>query len=350
MKIAVVGAGFTGCSIALKLSDEYQVTLFEKEKDILLGASAYNQMRFHYGYHYPRSQKTIDEIKVSKNDFLNFYGKSIFDKTKNFYSIPFKKSKTNPKDFEKFLKKNNLYFKEIKKKNFLSNNLDKTYEVNEKILNYFTFKKKIKKMLKKTNVKIKVNSEIKKSDLTLYDKVIVATYSSNNTILKNLGIKIIDKFRYELIEKIVIKLPTKYKNRSFVVIDGDFVCCDPYLGTPYHLLSDVLNSKIKIIKKKFPNFNLAHKKFINKIPRKRLDLTRYNDFIKKSSYYLPFLKKAKYIKSMYTIRTLKLNKEKTDERTNYLKKINNKIFVVLTGKWNTSMSIAIKINKLFKQK
>ena len=51
---------------------------------------------------------------------------------------------------------------------------------------------------------------------------------------------------------------------------------------------------------------------------------------------------------MYTIRTLKLNKEKTDERTNYLKKINNKIIVVLTGKWNTSVSIALKISKLLK--
>ena len=348
MKIAVVGAGFTGCSVALKLSDKHQITLFEKEKDILLGASAYNQMRFHHGYHYPRSQKTIDEIKLSKNDFLKFYGNSIFGKTKNFYSIPAKNSKTNPQNFEKFLKKNNLFYKKVNKKKILNNNLDETYEVDEKILNYFTFKKKIKKMLKKTNIKIKLNSQIKKSDLKLYDKVIVTTYSSNNIILKNLGIKIIDKFRYELIEKIIIKLPKKYKNLSYVVIDGDFVCCDPYLGTPFHLLSDVINSKIKIIKNKFPNFDLPQKKFINKIPKKRLNLTRYKSFIKKSSRYLPFLKYAKYIKSMYTIRTLKVNKEKTDERTNYLKKINNKIIVVLTGKWNTSVSIALKINKLLK--
>ena len=53
-----------------------------------------------------------------------------------------------------------------------------------KNIKLFYFQKKIKKMLKKTNIKIKLNSQIKKSDLKLYDKVIVTTYSSNNIILK----------------------------------------------------------------------------------------------------------------------------------------------------------------------
>ena len=36
---------------------------------------------------------------------------------------------------------------------------------------------------------------------------------------------------------------------SYVVVDGKFVCLDPYLGTNYHLLSDVRYSKIEVIKK-----------------------------------------------------------------------------------------------------
>ena len=46
----------------------------------------------------------------------------------------------------------------------------------------------------------------------------------------------------------------KYKELSFVIMDGKFVCIDPYLGTPYHLLSHVKYSKLKIIKKKFSKF------------------------------------------------------------------------------------------------
>ena len=48
---------------------------------------------------------------------------------------------------------------------------------------------------------------------------------------------------------------------------------------------------------------------------------------------------------MFTIRTLIADKEKTDERTTNIKKINNKLYVVLTGKWNTTVHISKKIKK-----
>ena len=61
--------------------------------------------------------------------------------------------------------------------------------------------------------------------------------------------------------------------------------------------------------------------------------------------FLPFLKDAKYIKSMFTIRTLLSNKEKTDERTSNIKQISDKLYVVLTGKWNTTVKIAKNIEQ-----
>ena len=36
-----------------------------KKKFILNGASRANQMRFHQGYHYPRSIQTLNEVKNS---------------------------------------------------------------------------------------------------------------------------------------------------------------------------------------------------------------------------------------------------------------------------------------------
>ena len=145
--------------------------------------------------------------------------------------------------------------------------------------------------------------------------------------------------------KIVIKLPQKYKNKSFVVIDGNFVCCDPYIGTNYHLLSDVYNSKLEIQNTKNYKFKSNKRFFVNKTPKKKLEISRFSNFIKNSSKYLPFLNNAKYIKSMFTVRTLLSNKEKTDERTSNVGKINDKLYVVLTGKWNTTVQIAKNIEK-----
>ena len=51
-----------------------------------------------------------------------------------------------------------------------------------------------------------------------------------------------NEFKFEFVEKILIK-PKKFQKKSYVVVDGNFVCVDPYVGTNYHLLSDVKNSK-----------------------------------------------------------------------------------------------------------
>ena len=72
MKIAIIGSGFFGITTALILSKRNQVDIYEKEKNILNGASFSNQFRFHLGYHYPRSQKTVNEIKKSKKNLSLF--------------------------------------------------------------------------------------------------------------------------------------------------------------------------------------------------------------------------------------------------------------------------------------
>ena len=93
MKIAIIGAGFFGSTIAIKLSKSHSIDLYEKQNDILNEASKINQFRFHMGFHYPRSKKTIKEIKLSYKLFINFFSKKVFEKTKNFYSVANKGSK-----------------------------------------------------------------------------------------------------------------------------------------------------------------------------------------------------------------------------------------------------------------
>ena len=81
MKIAIIGSGFFGSTLAIYLSKKHKVDLYEKQKNIFNGASSANQFRFHSGYHYPRSQKTVNEIKKSKKDFISFFLVILFSKT-----------------------------------------------------------------------------------------------------------------------------------------------------------------------------------------------------------------------------------------------------------------------------
>ena len=342
MKIAVIGSGFYGSSLAIVLSKYHDVDLYEKENRIFNGASSCNQFRFHSGYHYPRSQKTVNEINKSTKDFLSFYGKSVFNKTKNYYAIA-KDSKVNFNKYSKFLKKNNLYFKETDILKKIST-IEKTIIVDEKIIDGFKTRKILSKKLKKKRINLYLNSKFKKKFLKNYDKVLIATYSNNNFILSDLGVKKLETNKYQLVEKIVIKLPEKYKRKSFVVIDGNFVCVDPFLGTNYHLLSDVKLSKIETVISKYPKFKSFKKKYLNKGIIKKKNLSKFDDFIENSSNYLPFLKNSKYVGSMYVVRAIKRNKESTDERVSSINYHNKKIISVFSGKWNNCVYLAKNIS------
>ena len=58
-RVAVIGCGTFGASIALKLQREgHEVTVFERLDKPLAGASYNNQNRLHLGFHYPRDAET----------------------------------------------------------------------------------------------------------------------------------------------------------------------------------------------------------------------------------------------------------------------------------------------------
>ena len=346
MNIGIIGSGFFGITLGLILSKKHNVTIYEKKNDILQGASRINQFRFHRGYHYPRSIKTIKEIQKSYNDFIKFYGNDIFSKTDNYYAIAREDSKINFNEYIKILRKNHLPFKIVKNKKYISSKISGLILSNEKNLNYFKLKKKIKKMIKKNkNLKIVFNCRINKSTAKMYDRVFIVTYQNNNHVLKKLGFRASKKYKFELIEKIIVELKKPLRKKSFVVADGKFVCIDPYLGTKYHLLSDVLHSKLEVFEGYDPRFKAHQKKLIDKNGINKVNKSNFNHFLSHSSEYLPFLKNAKFIKSLFIVRTLKRNVEKTDERTSEFTKINNKYYTILSSKWNTCVTLAKKIER-----
>ena len=344
MKIAIVGAGFFGTAIALRFSKKHFVHLYEKESDILKGASEANQFRYHLGYHYPRSISTISEIQEAHEfNSKNGYFKKFLKKNLNYYGVNKRLSKVSFSKYISILKKKNIFFKKFK--NIIKGSECKNFiQSKETNLNYFKYKNFIKKELSRSsNIKLKLNSEIDKKDILNYDKVIICTYSNINNILKKIGIKKLLKFKYELIEKLIVRLPKKFKNISYVILDGKFANLDPYEGTKNHLLSDVLNSKLEIKKSKFPTFKDSRKKYLNK-GLVRTPESTFKRVVKRCSKYFPFLENSKYVYSIYSIRTIK-RESNNDDRNSEIININKKVCVVFSGKWMSCYYIA---NKLYK--
>ena len=88
MKIAVVGGGIFGVTIAIKFAElGYAIDLFEMSGKILSCATGCNQFRMHRGYHYPRSKTTAREIKKGYKAFTEFYGECLLENSNHYYCI-----------------------------------------------------------------------------------------------------------------------------------------------------------------------------------------------------------------------------------------------------------------------
>ena len=88
-KIAIIGGGVFGCTIAWILAkNNHLVDLYEKKEDIFMAASGINQYRLHRGYHYPRSKETILTCLEGEKEFRKVYGDCVIDEPhKHYYGI-----------------------------------------------------------------------------------------------------------------------------------------------------------------------------------------------------------------------------------------------------------------------
>lgn len=347
MKVLIIGGGFFGTSIAIKIKENFKnskITLCEKKEDLFLGASGKNQFRCHLGYHYPRSDQTIQECKDSFLDFDKYYNDTYL-KTENYYAISKKNSKTNFDDYLSALDKNNLKYK-ISKHNLLNPKLiEGSIHVNEKIISINLARKKVWKILKSLNVDVRLNTEVSlnQKNLKNYDHVILCTYDKNNENLENINSIEKNKYYYQLVEKIIVKPPKIFQNKSFVILDGPFMCIDPYEKKNYSILGSVENSVIAKVNSRIHNFDYLKNLEEYLSIKKDLDvfLGIKKDFEK---FFLNF-EKTKYFKSFFVVRTTKKNKK--DDRITEIQQ-NKKIITVFSGKWVNCITSANKIIKILK--
>ena len=130
-----------------------------------------------------------------------------------------------------------------------------------------------------------------------------------------------------------------------MIIDGKFLCLDPYVGTKYHLLSSNKFSKIEIKKGYFPKFKSYKSNLIHKGLIRDKKYSNFLEIVNHGKNFLKFLDKAKFVGSFYLVRAIELNKENTDERLNRIDFVNKKIITLFSGKWNTSITTAKELLK-----
>jgi len=306
-KAVVVGAGVYGITAAVKLADKgFKVDLFEANTEILASTSGINQYRVHRGYHYPRSKDTILSCKNNEKSFIKYYNQSLLDGITHYYSIADQDSKTTPKEYLKVLDECNLEWEVV---DTLPGSLI-TIKVEEKLYCPEVLRSICWERLRGCGVNVVLSKKISDKDvLQEYKFKVFATYSSLNDFEESKK-----QYQYELCEKPIFLLPDQYKNKSIVVMDGPFMCFDPYSNTCFHVGGNVvhaIHSTSIGTEFKIPS---VYRDYINNGIIYNPKFTNVSSFIESAKKFFPDIEKAKHIGSMYTVRTVLPNKDHTDER------------------------------------
>ena len=336
--VNVVGGGIFGVTCAWVLSKNgYFVNLYERFDDILSSASGINQYRLHSGYHYPRSYETAISSKEGQKGFLKYYSESILKDVESYYCIAKDKSLVDKDTYINFLDKLGLEYKEVNSDLTKDDALQLCLEVKELLFDSDKLREICWDLLGKYLVKVNLNTDFDVDDLD--EKLTInATYSFKNYLsTKN------DDLQFELCEKPVVKLPDKYRNKSFVVMDGPFMCIDPYGDTGYHVVGNVVHAIHYSNTSKFPMEPSHMKELLNKGVIQKPAYTNIEKFKETMRLFFKDVDSIEHIGSMFTFRTVLPNRDFDDARPTIYEFEKPNFITILSGKIVTCVDTAESI-------
>ena len=348
-KIAIIGAGIYGLMIAKKLLTlNCKIDIFDKSSHIMKGASSVNHRRIHEGFHYPRSQTTVDQIKETLQEFKDEIGEECIEDIPSFYGIE-KRSKTSRKTFIKFMNDNNLQYSEIKNTTYMAiddTNLETVFKVNESTLNLSNLYTSLYRILDDDKLFLHLNNEIYLDDITgKYDYIIISTYTENNKVLRKYP-EFHKTYIFELCEKPV------FRNKSFTIsnmtiVDGPFTSIGQMpgnIGVRDIVLGNVKYGILDCMVGEFPIFNDKYTKLLGNDDLHRFSDSNIDLFMNDiDKYFYGFRENTEYLGSMLTIKAKPLFSEDTDSRETTVRNPVKGLYIVDSGKLSTSMNAANEI-------
>ena len=334
-KALVVGGGVFGLTSAIELSNNgYLVDVKEKSNTIMGGASSINQYRLHKGYHYPRSKETAQECLDGLYSFKRKYEDCVVNgDITHMYSIASEDSLINGDEYKEFLDDMKLSYEEREP----MPNCDLTIVADEELFCPKKLTESLEKKIQSSYINVELNTEV--IDLEYwkkeYDVVVIATYSDINQLLD-------DKkwYQFELCEKPVVKLPKIFENTSIVIMDGPFMCLDPYQDE-YHVLGNVKHAIHMWNNGTEPFWDSEYTKYINKglIKNPEPKLTKIDKFIESGvKYFGDEFADLEHIGSMYTFRAVLANRDHDDARPTLVNHEGDNVYTLFSGKIDTCVN------------
>lgn len=327
----IIGGGFYGAAIAIHLAKHRglkRVVLLEKESELLCRASYHNQARVHNGYHYPRSFTTAFRSRVNLPKFVRDWPDAVKQDFTKLYAIARRNSKVTAKQFERFCYEIGAEIRpaEAGLKNLFEPRLiEAVFLVEEYAFNATRLAVWAQEELQESGVEVRLSSRATAVSLASESGLLVSTLHANgdSDTLKSRyvfnctysGLNQLagefpgtqTKIKHEITEMALIQVPAALEGVGVTVMDGPFFSMMPFPARGLHTLSHVRYT---------PHFSWQDEGGLD--PYKKLmeyeQESHVDRMLRDVGRYLPSVLEAKYIDSMFEVKTVLQKNEGDDGR------------------------------------
>ena len=328
----IIGGGFYGSAIAIYLAKNRglrRVILLERESKLLVRASYNNQARVHNGYHYPRSFTTAFRSRVNLPRFVRDWPHAVKQDFVKLYAIARRNSKVTAKQFERFCHEIGASIKPAEaalKRLFEPRLIEDVFLVEEYAFDSTRLAQWAVKELQDAGVEIHYSTRALAISRSPADKslrvaiesksmddspincryVFNCTYSGLNQFSGDFpGTKI--GLKQEVAEMALMQVPGVLKEIGVTVMDGPFFSMMPFPARGLHTLSHVRYT---------PHFSWKDEQGVD--PYRKLEeydrVSRVDRMVRDVGRYLPAVLEAKYVDSLFEVKTVLVKNEGDDGR------------------------------------
>jgi glycine/D-amino acid oxidase-like deaminating enzyme len=318
----IIGGGFYGCSIALALAPRLpRILILEREGDLLTRASYGNQARVHNGYHYPRSLLTALSSAANYPQFRSEFSDCIDEAFVHVYAIARGSSKVTAYQFRKFCDRAGIPLRKppaVVARLFNPARIEEVFAVEECAFDAVKLRAHMDAKIRAAGIDLACNSDVEQISRNDSEAIRVAlrdgsrvsapfvfncAYSQINQILDRSALPRLP-LKHEVAELALIQVPSPLQGVGVTVMDGPFFSTIPFPALQLHTLSHVTYT---------PHESWSD---FEESPRRSIPtpVSKYKFMLKDCERYLPCLRDANYVKSLFEVKTVLLRNEVDDGR------------------------------------
>lgn len=359
----IIGGGFYGAAIAIYLAEQRglkRIVLVEREPALLMRASYNNQARVHNGYHYPRSFTTAYRSRINLPKFVRDWPEAVKQDFTKLYAIARRNSKVTAKQFERFCREIGARIQPAEpalRDLFEPRLIEAVFLVEEYAFDSTKLASWAARELEACGVQIRLATRAtaisngpdntlqvavkpdRGAEALLTSRYVFnCTYSGLNQFKGDFpgtqtGLK------QEITEMALMQAPPALAGLGITVMDGPFFSMMPFPARGLHTLSHVRYT---------PHLHWNDAPGID--PYQKLKdyerATRVDRMVRDVGRYVPAVLEAKYVESLFEVKTILVKNEGDDGRPILFEKYLESpgCFSVLGGKIDNIYDVLEKLN------